>query len=505
MGSSDSLGEKKPRKVCLACGREGVSNRCGGCRKVFFCNVACQRAAWIAHRPVCVETAERAARAAMQQAREQQQQQLAAQKQREEEASLCHSDQSHAMGKRDDTKHELQRHARAWSADDSAGDDSAAHDNRHKPRCTERVSEDAEPPCRAKQEDAENIKEQGNVDAADEADNAQATKASKSKKKKHKKKKRSNSVHTPRSAQMSDAPKNRSVSFCVRKHVTWGDVQAREFTRFPGGGGAVPYDGTWALGLGRPISDVQLGTVLEVDEWRQEELKARTKELSKSKRSQVREGETRQFDYRRGASNPLFSRLTERERKELFIANEKKKQESLQDAPITRGRAHSSASTTSCGSDDDDIDHQDFACVSIEQLDEFAKIRDSRDGACGCSCGDLLKKVSKMNVKRLHAFLADRNVVVKSHSKPEVMAMAKAIALREQNCTNSKDCECLRNGIGCHLNACVGCAGDCHNPLPVYKYNKDTVVKYRRELLSKWRDAEKSDAKQQQQQPICVS
>jgi hypothetical protein len=300
----------------------------------------------------------------------------------------------------------------------------------------------------------------------DHEDTTSSANAKKKKKKHGKKKKRSNSMHAPASAQMAPL-KNRSLSLSVRKHIMWGDVTAREFARFPGGGGAVPYDGTWALGLGAPVADVQLGSVLDVEELRAQELKSRIQGLPKSKRSHVREGETRQFDYCRGIDNPLFSRLSERERKQVFMEidaknhphndedepqqHHSKRKSSISSSPPKHNH-HSlrklSMYSDGAGSENDDVvDTPDFACVSIEQLDEFAKIRDSREVACGCSCGDLVKKVAKMNVKRLHAFLLDRDIEVAVHTKPELMALAKAIAMKEKNCSNTKECECAKNGV----------------------------------------------------------
>jgi hypothetical protein len=301
------------------------------------------------------------------------------------------------------------------------------------------------------------------------------------------------------------------VSLGARKHIMWGHVSAREFERFPGGGGAVPYDGTWALGLGSKVADVQLGSVLEVEELKAEELKARVKQLPKTQRALVREGETRQFDYRRGVDNPLFSRLSERERKELFTAELSSSPSSAphvkmsSSPPVHDGahRHHSGRRRKNSVSlspalmamsapviiEDAPLDTPDFACVSIEQLDEFAKIRDSRDAACGCSCGDLVKKVTKMNVRKLASFLHDRGVEdTHGMGKPQLLVLAKKIAGEEKNCqTADSDCECARNGVPCHSDVCEGCAGDCFNPLNCYEYKKEEVRAYRKQAIANWR------------------
>uniref|UniRef100_A0AAV1U8U6 SAP domain-containing protein n=1 Tax=Peronospora matthiolae TaxID=2874970 RepID=A0AAV1U8U6_9STRA len=337
-------------------------------------------------------------------------------------------------------------------------------------------------------------------------------------------KRRSHSVHELPSAATSAATsaahhdssvsppslrKNRSVSLGAKKHVIWGDVSAREFARFPGGGGAVPYDGTWALGLGHQVSDVALGSVLERETRRQQTLQDRVEHLSRARRRDVREGETRQFDYRRGVENPLFARLSEEERKRVFALVQEEKEVELRGktgpsrasetrlpsplhGPNPSRRKNSTASLDAFeeGASGDDAAWRtpDFGCLSIEQLDEFTRIRDSRDGAGGCSCGDLVKKVAKMNVKKLRAFLQERQVAqLPGVGKTELMAAAKKLAREQKNCQSTdSDCECARNGVPCHSDVCEGCAGDCCNPFQRYVYRSVEVQQYRKEQLAKY-------------------
>ncbi|RLN61864.1 hypothetical protein BBJ29_004226 [Phytophthora kernoviae] len=323
----------------------------------------------------------------------------------------------------------------------------------------------------------------------------------KSKKHKKKRKARSNSLYVPNTTpSLPQQRKNRSASLGARKHIMWGDVTAREFARFPGGGGAVPYDGTWALGLGRRLADVELGSVIEVEELREQELQERAKKLSRAKRRDVRVGETRQFDYRRGVDNPLFARLSENQRKQVFDMEKQKQEDNAIDLQLSSSpegrkawRKYSTGSTSSLEAveelqvADAALTTPDFGCVSIEQLDEFAKIRDSRDGACGCSCGDLVKKVAKMNVKKLRTFLQERNVPLPGQGKTDLMALAKQIARDQKNCQSAdSDCECARNGVPCHSDACEGCAGDCWNPFQRYVYKSAEVKQYRKQQLAKW-------------------
>lgn len=347
------------------------------------------------------------------------------------------------------------------------------------------------------------------------------------KSKKHKKKQgkaRSNSMHASTSRaslSLKLQRKNRSASLGAKKHVMWGDVSAREFARFPGGGGAVPYDGTWALGLGDKVADVELGSVVEVDKVREQKLEIRARHLSTSKRREVRAGETRQFDYRRGVDNPLFARLSEDERKKVFTLEKRDSDAQViemmhqSSSPVTKrsGRKSLTASTASLEAfeelqvADASLVMPDFGCVSIEQLDEFTRIRDSRDGACGCSCGDLVKKVAKMNVKKLRAFLKDRNVPLPGPGKTELMAAAKKVAREQKNCQSADaDCECARNGVPCHSDVCEGCAGDCHNPFQRYEYKSTEVQQYRKEQLATYEQLQ-SQVRQSHEAaaPICVA
>ncbi|KAK1932366.1 hypothetical protein P3T76_012360 [Phytophthora citrophthora] len=436
-----------PLKSCLSCGKSDAKNRCGGCRRVYFCDRDCQRSSWPTHRPTCLQTPKPA----------------------QVEEKHIPSNGIHCVG--------------IPSA-------AAAPVATSPPKSVRLVTEPVQ------------VVEIPAAAAAEEREApVQPKHQKKSKKHKKKRKARSNSMHVPSMTAPLAQRKNRSASLGAKKHIMWGDVQAREYARFPGGGSAVPYDGTWALGLGKKVADVELGSVLEVEQLREQELQDRAKKLSKSKRRDVRVGETRQFDYRRGVDNPLFSRLSEDERKKVFTL-EKQAQEDgaieiqMSSSPELRKswRKYSTGSTSSIETAEElqvadaALTTPDFGCVSIEQLDEFAKIRDSRDGACGCSCGDLVKKVAKMNVKKLRGFLQEHNVPLPGTGKTELMAAAKKVAREQKNCASAdSDCECARNGVPCHSDVCEGCAGDCHNPFQRYEYKSTEVKQYRKDQLSKWR------------------
>ncbi|CEG47115.1 mynd finger domain containing protein [Plasmopara halstedii] len=430
-------------KSCLYCGKSDAKNRCGRCRRVYFCNRDCQRQSWSNHRLTCLPS----------------------------------------YIETDHTSCGITQLTKAPYA-------TAGLVNTLPSKCVRLVTK----PMQV-------------VEIPVETAEASLKSQKKSKKHKKKRKARSNSMHVASTSVPLPERKNRSASLGAKKHIIWGDVHAREFTRFPGGGSAVPYDGTWALGLGNKIADIELGSVIEVDQLRELELQERAKKLSKSKRRDVRVGETRQFDYRQGVDNPLFSRLSEDERKKVFTQLQMPLVNGASELELPsfpdRRKSRQKCLTGSTSSIDfaKEIDSAgdvvsstpDFGCVSIEQLDEFAKIRDSRDGACGCSCGELVKKVAKMNVKKLRAFLQEHKVPISGTGKTELMAAAKKVAHDVKNCANADtDCECARNGVPCHSDVCEGCAGDCHNPFQRYEYKSTEVNQYRKMQLIKWREMQQS-------------
>ncbi|KAE9341134.1 hypothetical protein PF008_g10774 [Phytophthora fragariae] len=451
-------------KSCLSCGNADAKNRCGGCRRVYFCGRDCQRQNWPSHRPECLQSQEQT------------------------QTPRCSPVQTTR-----DPSNSIQCVGIPGAA--------AAPVAASPPKSVRLVTE----PVQVVEIPAEPAAVADTLELEQEQEMEEQQKHKPSKKsKKHKKKRkaRSNSMHvasTSAPLALTQQRKNRSASLGAKKHIIWGDVSAREFARFPGGGSAVPYDGTWALGLGKKVADVQLGSVLEVEQLKEQELQARAKKLSKTKRRDVRVGETRQFDYRRGADNPLFSRLSEDERKQVFTLEKQSQEEDAIEIQMSSSpelkkswRKYSTGSTASSieaaeEMADAALTTPDFGCVSIEQLDEFSKIRDSRDGACGCSCGDLVKKVAKMNVKKLRAFLQERNVPLPGTGKTELMAAAKKVAREQKNCQSADaDCECARNGVPCHSDVCEGCAGDCYNPFQRYEYKSSEVKQYRKQQLAKW-------------------
>jgi len=45
-------------KECASCDAQGCKKLCAGCKKVYYCDAACQRADWPSHKRACAQVAE---------------------------------------------------------------------------------------------------------------------------------------------------------------------------------------------------------------------------------------------------------------------------------------------------------------------------------------------------------------------------------------------------------------------------------------------------------------
>ena len=41
-------------RLCGACGAADAPSQCGGCKAMYYCNAACQKAGWGGHKAACV-------------------------------------------------------------------------------------------------------------------------------------------------------------------------------------------------------------------------------------------------------------------------------------------------------------------------------------------------------------------------------------------------------------------------------------------------------------------
>ncbi|EQC39415.1 hypothetical protein SDRG_03618 [Saprolegnia diclina VS20] len=429
--------------VCYFCQAPFARCRCGQCRQVYFCNRECQIGAWPSHRPEChptptqspdrittpVPTASPATAPVTPTP--------AINNQVDEVASIAQSGPATPETPKKKKK-------KSKKAKKHAPGETPPATPQAKPMATPMtpplhpLSAPMTPP---------------RLPTSAPASPPHKPSPTKTKTKKNKKKSRS---HSWSDDAFPSPPKTKLKSQSMGgKMVTWGYVQAREFLRCPGGGSAVPSEGAWALGLGKHVGDVSLGSVDNV---------VSATEKAKSNFERV-------------------ARLTERERKKVLMTAEDEWQAANASLDTAPAKSTTNARQRRLSISNDDCDAHVFATLSHEQASEFALIRTSREEHCGCSCGDLVKKVSKMHIKKLVAWLHERDVDTAHMSKPELMMRAKTLAAEEKNCA-TEDCECARNGVPCHQDTCSGCRGNCDNHR--YTYNKDHVHAYRQELIAQW-------------------
>ena len=271
------------------------------------------------------------------------------------------------------------------------------------------------------------------------------------------------------------------------RSVGWDRVYVREFERLPGGGGGVPYNGTWALGLGKLKKEYCVGSIGEFEERREEELKNRKDKLKNREKKMVN-GETRQFDYKRsGRYNPLFERLDEKERKQVFFG---KKTESLNAIHESSSKRRSKRSNPIVIKPNSSVcvtgmNVEQVTMLAKEQEKEFNEIRTGREQV-GCNCGSEWENISKAPVKKLRAILQSRGESFALLTKYQMLQRVEEIKLKEQltQCQLSPTCECRLNGISCHSDACgVSCGQQCGNDLPGYTYNSPQVKTYRKTII----------------------
>ncbi|CAK4076932.1 unnamed protein product [Aphanomyces euteiches] len=441
---------------CHFCHADDARCRCGQCRAVYFCNRDCQIKAWPTHRPECIPHTQQQEKPAIGKT-------PPAKEEMQEHPPYRCQPQSDDTSKKEEMKTETQ------PATPAKKKKKMKKSKQHVEIATSTADVDSEASSSPEEDkpvqDSEPVKRSPVVDDWLPIENTASKKGKKKKGKnspdnssstKTQKKPRSQSM--PAAAKAPPTLKAKSNSLNV-KGVSWGSVSAREFARCPGGGSAVPDEGTWALGLGNAVQDVTFGPVDQVEALKE---KHEVKPVHVPKKDRV--------------AGERMHRLTERERKEVLMQAEES-QHPRDDSEVSNCRRRRRSSSGDC-------DAHLFASLCLEQANEFALIRSSREAMCGCSCGDLVKKVSKMHVKKLVSWLHERDVDTTAKTKAELLQIAKAIASQEKNCS-TEECECARNGVPCHQDTCSGCRDSCHNER--YSYDREQVVKYRQALLAKWK------------------
>lgn len=246
--------------------------------------------------------------------------------------------------------------------------------------------------------------------------------------------------------------------------VKWGHVKVREFERCTGGGGGVPSEGTWALGLSDAFEDKWIDSVDVFEQCRAAELRFRMDSLS-GKDRKLANLETRQFDYVKSKDNPLFKRLDERERKEVLTSKE--------DTVRSSRRRKLS------------VDEQhEMATLAIQQMDELMDIRSGRNNV-GCNCGAEFNNYRKMSMKKLKGLLHSYKVeILEEDSKSVLLDKVEDLINAKKDAVCEVKCPCALAGIQCHEDVCnPACVDGCGNPLGTMRYQGDVVRACRKRLL----------------------
>jgi hypothetical protein len=318
--------------------------------------------------------------------------------------------------------------------------------------------------------------------------------------------------------------KRGSLQKTSRRGVTFGTTQTVEFGRCLGLD-VVPGDGGWPLGLEyeaiEGIDGAYKTTVDDFESAKQARLLERWNKWSKenSNCEQHHEGEqgllqsppyvleTRQFDYRRNAKNPLFRMVSETERMKILLAycsNESLFVSSSSGAPppsterkLTTQRSRSRSRSVAEEYSDS------FPQVEVHHVrNELESIRNNRaDGTSGCQCRKLVVYLlppggggKKANSRRMHFSvlkqeLRKRNLLPSSEaastspaSRVELEVLLHEAIQNEACCSVSDDCFCARNNMNCQADTCA-CWWSSHQALRGSKAQDSSMATIRVEEI----------------------
>jgi hypothetical protein len=270
----------------------------------------------------------------------------------------------------------------------------------------------------------------------------------------------------------------------------------------------VPLDGSWPLGIGNRLVELAIEE-LSVDQY-EEQKELRLRERLAKLDSALHDDdvlETRQWDYRSSAKNPLFHLVTESNRMELLLRysepdnnghdavvvpsadHHNNKTSPSTSSNKQRKQLSSSSSTTRRDSThaerfDDLFTKADVSHFRVE-LEDIRARRSIKD-ATGCSCHRLkvylppehgasgkTAQKKRLAVTKLKSELRKRNLLPKDndHSASSSREQLERIlhdAVEKEGCCDY-DCPCYQNGIGCQSDAC-----DCWQQQPSSNDNNTT-------------------------------
>ena len=226
----------------------------------------------------------------------------------------------------------------------------------------------------------------------------------------------------------------------------------------------MPSGGAWALGLSDIVlqRDALCGTVDEFEARRHSELEERSVALPKAQRRGLSNGglESRQWSHVGSRDNPLFRRLSERQRQELFTHHAGRRADILE--------------------------------ANAQDAEVLEDLRESRSRNVGCGCTPTSRNAKRMTVKQLRDGLAARSVPVPPGcAKGDLMQLFRSATADECLCLSPRfldpadrasACPCAASGVGCHSDVCR-CGSACENPNGVYRYDGPSVKTHRAAVL----------------------
>jgi hypothetical protein len=291
--------------------------------------------------------------------------------------------------------------------------------------------------------------------------------------------------------------------------IKWGNVEQILFSRGLGCD-VVPSSGSFPLGLDE-YSEIETCSVEDYDHSQQSDLfeRAQRKNIplcfpigdikdenssSSSSSSSVR-FETRQWDFKKGSKNPLFTSLGEADRRVLIV-------DSIHQA-IARERSNSFGSgsrerSSSIGSEIFTKHGSHHNTLLSDLNKDLNTIRNSRDQN-GCNCKPL--KLDKLSVAKMKIELCKdymkNGQLIDGMFKEDVDILSKielTSILRERLkicilCVTN-NCECVVAGLECsdQICKCLGKSRDnpaCGNPAGFTMFDADKVQDYRENLIKK--------------------
>lgn len=315
--------------------------------------------------------------------------------------------------------------------------------------------------------------------------------------------------------------------------VSFSSIRIRSFPRCFSGD-AVPADGGWPLGMEREqFYDGEEYALEDYENEKQQKLKERWESVMHKCDSSVIETmksrppncpflfETRQWDYKSGVKNPLFSVCSEQQRQALFLGTPPEvKDHGHPPSPKRRTRSNSVTSDqrrTRSNSVTSEQFNDTYTQVVVHharhELEEIRNFR-SKSGATGCNCrklsvylppkdGSAGKRAQhrRMKPSKLTQELKKRGLYDPSASR-EQLEITLHDAVAKEPCCRSDDCFCFRNGIDCQSDAC-SCWHDSHvhakpgsafpsideiqtrcgNPLGMYTVDLEAIDSFRSKVL----------------------